>query len=307
MITIFCTPKNFEGIFDIIQKNAIRSWRYLSEDLEIIIFGNSKGSQEISNEIKGVYHPDVKTSKNGVPLLSSMFQKANEIASFDVLLFINSDIILPMNFVEVFKKANQTKSKFLFVGHRWDLKVNNFITFDDPVKVAKFWKLSKTRSRKDSPAAIDYFLFRKNSLKSIPEFVIGRPGYDNWLIWYARRNFIPVIDISKEMEVIHQTHHFNFHNLRNDPKIVDRNKISIEEDGLSNLKIHGQRVLNILDADYKMENGKISKKTSKDYTYRNLGKLPIIFPEFSIFLNIYKKLYRMVLHRTFKLGKASKL
>ena len=199
MITIFCTPKNFEGIFDIIQKNAIRSWRYLSEDLEIIIFGNSKGSQEISNEIKGVYHPDVKTSKNGVPLLSSMFQKANEIASFDVLLFINSDIILPMNFVEVFKKANQTKSKFLFVGHRWDLKVNNFITFDDPVKVAKFWELSKTKSSKNSPAAIDYFLFRKNSLKSIPEFVIGRPGYDNWLIWYARRNFIPVIDISKEM------------------------------------------------------------------------------------------------------------
>ena len=42
MITIFCTPKNFEGIFDIIQKNAIRSWRYLSEDLEIIIFEKSK-------------------------------------------------------------------------------------------------------------------------------------------------------------------------------------------------------------------------------------------------------------------------
>ena len=47
MITIFCTPKNFEGIFDIIQKNAIRrSWRYLSEDLEIIIFGKSKGSKK---------------------------------------------------------------------------------------------------------------------------------------------------------------------------------------------------------------------------------------------------------------------
>ena len=41
MITIFCTPKNFEGIFDIVQKNAIRSWRYLSDDLEIIIFGKS--------------------------------------------------------------------------------------------------------------------------------------------------------------------------------------------------------------------------------------------------------------------------
>ena len=84
-------------------------------------------------------------------------------------------------------------------------------------------------------------MFKKNSLKRIPDFVIGRPGYDNWLIWYARRNFIPVIDISKEIEVIHQTHHYNFHNLKNDPKIVDRNKIPLDEDGLSNFKIHGQK------------------------------------------------------------------
>ena len=103
MITIFCTPKNFDGIFDIIQKNAIRSWRYLSEDLEIIIFGKSKGSQEISNEIKGIHYPDVKCSKNGVPFLSDMLQKASRIASFNVLLFINSDIVLPKNSIEVFK------------------------------------------------------------------------------------------------------------------------------------------------------------------------------------------------------------
>ena len=29
MITIFETPKNFEGIFNIIQKNAIQSWSHL--------------------------------------------------------------------------------------------------------------------------------------------------------------------------------------------------------------------------------------------------------------------------------------
>ena len=299
MITIFCTPKNFEGIFDIIQKNAMRSWRYLSKDLEIIIFGKSRGVQEVSDEIKAIHCPEVKCSKNGVPLLSDMFKKANKIASFDVLLFINSDIILPKNFIDCFKKANQTNSKFLFVGHRWDLKVDNFINFYEPNTNIKFWKISKSKSKKHSPAAIDFFLFRKNSLRRIPDFVVGRPGYDNWLIWYARRNFIPVIDISKEIQVIHQIHHFNFHNLKNNPNIVDRNKIPIEQDGLSNFKLHGQKVLNILDANYKMENGKISKKKSKDYIYRNLGKLPIIFPEFSMFLNIYKKIYRMFLYNVF--------
>ena len=104
MITIFCTPKNFEGIFDTIQKNAIRSWRQLSKDIEIIIFGNSKGAKEISIEVEGVYYPEVKCSKNGVPLLSDLFYKANKIASFDILLFINSDILLPQNIIELAQK-----------------------------------------------------------------------------------------------------------------------------------------------------------------------------------------------------------
>ncbi len=291
MITIFCTPKNFDGIFNTIQKNAIRSWRQISEQIEIIIFGNSRGSKEISKEVNGIYYPDVKCSRNGVPILSDLFKIANKISSFDILLFINSDILLPKNIIEVITKANRMYSKFLLVGHRWDLEVKELINFNDFIALSRFWEMCRKKGEKDSPAAIDYFIFRKNTLKNIPDFVIGRPGYDNWLIWYARRNFFPVIDISKDVIVIHQSHHFNFHNLKNDPKIF------LEEDGLSNRKIHGERLLNLLDANYLAINKKIIKKKSKQYKYRNSGKLPIIFPEFSFFLNIYKKLYRIYLHK----------
>ena len=34
MITIFATPKNFEGIFNTIQNNALNSWRALSDEIE---------------------------------------------------------------------------------------------------------------------------------------------------------------------------------------------------------------------------------------------------------------------------------
>ena len=40
--------------------------------------------------------------------------------------------------------------------------------------------------------------------KHIPDFAVGRMGYDNWLIWYARRKLIPVVDLSKQLKVIHQ-------------------------------------------------------------------------------------------------------
>ena len=55
MITIFSTHKNFEGIFNTIQINALSSWRALSTEIEIIIFGDSKGGKEAANEINAKY------------------------------------------------------------------------------------------------------------------------------------------------------------------------------------------------------------------------------------------------------------
>ena len=46
MITLFTTLKDFTGIYGTIQMNALKSWRHLSPDIEIIIFGDSKGSKE---------------------------------------------------------------------------------------------------------------------------------------------------------------------------------------------------------------------------------------------------------------------
>ena len=63
------------------------------------------------------------------------------------------------------------------------------------------------------------------------------------------------------------------------------------------MNLHGDKVLNLLDADFSIRNGRIAKKKSKEYIYRKLGKLPIIFPEFSFFLNIYAKIYRMLMYK----------
>ena len=99
MITIFSTPKNFNGKFKTIQLNAIRSWRNLSSDIQIIILGNSKGCKEMANEINADYIPNVKCSPQGTPLLSDLFFQAKKNANYNTLTFINADIILPNNFL----------------------------------------------------------------------------------------------------------------------------------------------------------------------------------------------------------------
>ena len=293
MITIFSTPKNFEGIYKIIQKNAFNSWRALSTDIEIIIFGDSKGTKEAAEMINAKYVPEVRCSPRGIPYLSDLFYKAGKISKYSILMFINADIILPDNFLSVVQITSRSFSKYLIVGHRWDMDVVDIVNFHDQKESEIFWKDAQKKSLKHACTGIDYFVFRKNTFNNLPDFAIGRPGYDNWLIWNARHSFIPVIDSSSKAMVVHQNHDFNFHNLKADPKII------LEADGLMNLKIHQRRTLNLLDANYHFVNGKIEKKGSTKFINRNLGKLPIIFPEFSFLLILYKKFYRRVINNYF--------
>ena len=82
---------------------------------------------------------------------------------------------------------------------------------------------------------------------------------------------------------IHQNHDYRVYT---DPKLFP------EPDSRANKKLHGANTLNLLDTNYHLVNGRIEKKGSREFVNRNLGKLPIIFPEFSFLLTRYKKLYR---------------
>ena len=98
MITLFSTHKNFTGIFDIIQTNALNNWRSISPDIQIIIIGNSKGSKEIASSINADYVPEVKCSPEGTPLLEDLFRIAQSRARNPIMIYVNADIILPKIF-----------------------------------------------------------------------------------------------------------------------------------------------------------------------------------------------------------------
>ena len=123
MITIFTTPKDFKNEFEIIQKNAINSWRMLSNDIEIIIMGNSIGAKDMAESIQAVYIKNVPSSENDVPTVSGLFKTAERIARHELLCYINADIILPKNFLDTICVLKDVKKKILAVGHRWDLEV----------------------------------------------------------------------------------------------------------------------------------------------------------------------------------------
>jgi hypothetical protein len=205
MLTIFGIPKPFEGHFEIIQRNAIQSWTRLSSRCEIFLFGDEKGTKQVAAEF-GVRHiPTVERNEFGTPLLNSLFNQAEREATQPTLCFLNSDIILMSDFYRAIHQVLAEKDQFLLIGRRWTLSVKEPLRFESDWEAGLKASL-RTHGHLDDNTAIDYFVFRPGLWADIPPFAIGRPQYDNWLVYKANHSGVSVIDLTPEVTVVHQDH-----------------------------------------------------------------------------------------------------
>ncbi len=105
MITIFSSLKPISVPFaENVQRNAIQSWLALDLPCEIILLGDDEGTAEIAAEYGIRHHPDIPYHENRLPLVGPLFARAQEIATFDLMMYINSDIILLSDFVSILYK-----------------------------------------------------------------------------------------------------------------------------------------------------------------------------------------------------------
>jgi len=190
-----------------IQRNAVKSWTLLP-DVEVILLGNEAGLAEAAQEL-GVEHiPEVELNANGTPLISSMFQLARENSHSDLLCIINADMLLMPDFLEAARSSRLQRDSFVLLSQRWDLDVTR------PLEFTEGWqnRLSSTvhwRGSLHRPAGSDFFLFPRSCYIDLPDFTIGRAGWDNWMIYKARREKWTVIDCTPSVMIIHQNHDYS--------------------------------------------------------------------------------------------------
>ena len=207
LITLFSAPKPFTDPHIVtIQRNAIKSWTLLP-DVEVILLGEETGLAETARELRVKHISSVARNANGTPLISSMFQLARENSNSELLCIINADIILMTSFVEAAKQVVKLKDNFVLMSQRWDLDVT------EPIEFTSGWqdRLSSIVNRQGTlhrPAGSDFFLFPHSSFREVPPFAIGRAGWDNWMIYKARRENWPVIDGTPSLMIVHQNHDY---------------------------------------------------------------------------------------------------
>jgi len=206
-LTIFTAPKPFEGHIGLIQENAIDSWLALGEAVEVLLIGDEPGMVRVA-QARGLRHlPAVERNAYGTPLLSSIFALARQEAAAPILCYANADILFLSDLLEAMEWVNERYNRYLLVGQRWDLDLSERLGFE------KGWESDlRTRLQADGrlhkPAGSDYFVFPKDLFGEIPEFALGRAGWDNWMIYAGRALRVPVIDATERITVVHQQHDY---------------------------------------------------------------------------------------------------
>jgi len=194
----------------VIQRNAIRSWTLLHSDVEVILFGDEDGATEAARDLHVRQEAQVRRNAYGTPCLDFLFDRAQEIARHDVLCFLNCDILLMDDFREAVQRVAASRQRFLMVGRRWDTDLGESVDFAQPDWQQRLRARVLQHGRQRPAQWIDYFAFPRGLYQDqILPFAVGRPGYDNWLVWKTRALGVPVVDASSAVLAVHQNHDYS--------------------------------------------------------------------------------------------------
>ena len=177
-----------------------------------------EGLAGAARELNVKHIRDVARNPSGTPLISSMFQLARENSLSDLLCVINADMILMSDFIEAAMESRSLLLKnrrqavglqnFVLLSQRWDMDITH------PIEFTEGWEnrlrsIVHRQGQLHRPAGSDFFLFPRSCYTDIPDFTIGRAGWDNWMIYKARQEGWPVIDCTPSLMIVHQNHDYS--------------------------------------------------------------------------------------------------
>lgn len=187
------------------QVNSLRSWRKAVPDCEIFVFGKTEGADDLIAEVDARYLHNIACNEYGTPLISAMFSEAQRQARHPAVCYINGDIILFPDFLAAIQRLSVWKD-FCAVGQRWDLDWEQAIDFEDKNWNDALLSAVAARGSQHGPLGMDIFAFRRGAIEQLPQFSIGRPAWDNYLIKDLLKRSIPIVDITRAAKIIHQNH-----------------------------------------------------------------------------------------------------
>lgn len=205
ILTIF-TSWSKSNETDLLRNNTVRNWSLFSPYLYPILFTNDTGLKRDVRAMGWDSLPIIHAGK-GVPVLKHMYLAAMEKIESPLYAFVNGDILFTQSLLETLVSVLQShlyqNGTVLVVGRRTNVlnvKRKTASSFQDLANV------SVKNGSLFTPWGLDYFITSKTfPWRDMPDVVIGRVGYDNFLVVESNKRKIAVIDATKTLLAVHQT------------------------------------------------------------------------------------------------------
>ena len=269
LITLFSAPKPFtHPHIATIQRNAIRSWTMLGKAVEVVLLGDEEGMAEAAREL-GVRHiANVKRNELGTPLISSLFDTARSLNQSPLLAYVNADILLLPDFLTAARAMLSQAPEFLMVGQRWDMEITHLLEFEEGWS-SRLREECLATGRLHKPMGSDYFVYPRACFEQIPDFAIGRAGWDNWMVYEARHRGWKTVDATGDVMIIHQAHDYS-HLPNGQPHY------RLPETG-ENVRLAGgkRHIFLLSEANWEMKDGQVKRKP---ITWKRFWREVEIFP-----------------------------
>jgi len=207
MLTLFSVPRAFEGLADVIQRNAIQSWQRSNPGCEIVLCANDAGVDEIADEFGTRHLPDIESTDRGTPYLDAAMRAVLEHTDNEYVCFINADIILVDNLLDSIRKIDFPN--FLLIGPRTNVDIRDRLDFGGESWRDQVQAAVMKSGKLDNHWGMDFFVFHRDcGVTQMPRLIVGRNFFDNWMVWRAWELGIPIIDVSESFRAVHQNHDY---------------------------------------------------------------------------------------------------
>jgi hypothetical protein len=276
MITLFALPKAFEGETGLRQHAALCSWRSAVPRAQILLMGEEKGLDEAAREISAERVVEIERNERGTPLVSDAFRQAAAHGKGELLCYINSDILLFDDFTPAVEAVARFRGgPFLLTGRRWNFDQEPGENVPDKNQIRRRGSLYDEFN-------MDYFVFRRGDFNQLPAFAVGRPGWDSWLVYEARRRGVMMIDATQAITAGHLNHDYS-HTIEG--RSGGKAAVWSGEEAQANRKRARGRLFDLSDATHDIGSSlRLQKRRDPWHWWRRLSVAHEIYPQGRWFL-----------------------
>lgn len=204
-VTLVSVCKPWRGRDARHQEAALRTWSRL--DVPVVLCGDDPGVADACARFDFIHEPRVRTGNDlglasPAPLLSDVMHLAARHA-IGPICYVNADIIVcPDYSARLGSLLIEFGPDAFITGRRRNFSFDRF----DPLAGIDPRTLLP-RSNVHPSTGADFFCFRPKIFPdAIPDLVIGRTAWDNWLMWMACEHGRPAVDATETLLTFHPDH-----------------------------------------------------------------------------------------------------